>query len=576
MLQRHLLAPTLLLVAILATVIGFFPRWGIHGLYMDDYTEKAWAFDFARAQWKLVLRPQFHIRPFAHILIANVGNAIPGHEFPIRLAIALMHWLNVLLLAWLSYRLSGSLFVAIATGALFLFPILGNEALLWFAAAVSNTVSIALLLIGFHCLLSCEPFDWPLFCLAVVAWILMALFYEAAIFTLLLLPVFLSAARARSIWQDRKIWLPALAASYIPIGLYLLLIERTDPDVVSRGGTTLNLHYIISTRIPEVLDNLCWLVSDRGRLPGHRFALISGPLREALRLGWREWGSSLFGLFVMASLFLGILLLAFAFPVDANDSEAGSRLSSTTLAGVAWMILCLVPILLVKSQIVEIRTLYAPSAGFALSAGSLLGLPLNYFSRWKSGLIRVGLLISGMIIFFTSLAMAGVVRTYQLRSSLDQKQVGGLVQIISRLPANQRLWLLPIHLDERSFGADSTSDAALEAYVYGVFEIPWSARDAVRLITRREEVDAVTGNRWVDPDITSVSYSGGRGPTTLSVQGHLIPIEQLLAFTYQQGHIILLSPLRVESAKGKPVQDVRLPLVEELARMGIETEKYNF
>src|ERR1700733_10588405 len=45
----------------LAVIIGFFLHGGTHGLYMDDYSEKSWAFSFTEARWKLSLSPQFHI-----------------------------------------------------------------------------------------------------------------------------------------------------------------------------------------------------------------------------------------------------------------------------------------------------------------------------------------------------------------------------------------------------------------------------------------------------------------------------------------------------------------------------------
>jgi len=562
----------------LAVIIGFFLHGGRHGLYLDDYTERAWAFDFAAGKWKLNLTPQFHIRPLAHILTANIGNAIPEHEFPVRIAIVAVHCLNVFLLGWLAYRLTGSFVVGTVSGTFFLFPIFGNEALLWFATSVSNTLSLTLLLIGFHCLLSCRSVkqDMLLFCCAVGAWILMVLFYESALFTLLLLPIALASTRRDHIRQQAAIWFPALLASAIPIGGYLALIERTDPDVISRGGATLNLGFILSRRIPEVSENFWWLVADKGRLPGFRFALISGPLREALRLGWRQWLSVPWGLTLMCSLLLGLCAIALFFPADLDQGPTASRLFKTAMIGLAWVALCLLPLILVKSQIVEIRTLYAPTAGFAMSVAALLGLAIHTLPRWRPLTIRSVVLMSGVVMFSTSLTMAGVVRTYQLRWYLDQKQLAALQPIISTLPVTQMLWLLPIELDEHSFSnTDRDRYAALEAYVYGVFETPYSGRDAVRLMARKQNAEAVTGNRWARPSMTSIHYSEGR-PTDILIKGMTVPIQQLLPFTYQQGRVILLNPLHISSPNGKPLEVIDLPLVQELTQEGIETEPCDF
>lgn len=562
---------------LLAVTIGFFLHRGLLGLYLDDYTEKTWAFDFSAGKWKLNLTPQFHIRPLAHILTANIGNAMPEHEFPVRIAIVVLHCLSVFLLGWLAYRLTGSFVVGTASGALFLFPIFGNEALLWFATSVSNTLSLTLLLIGFHCLLSCRSVkqNLPLFCCAVGAWVLMVLFYESALFTLLLVPIALASTRRDHIRQQAKIWFPALLASAIPIGGYLELIERTDPDVRSRGGATLNLGFIVARRIPEVSENFWWLVTDKGRLPGFRFALVSGPLREALRLGWSEWLSVRWGLTIICGLLLGVCLVTFLFPTELDAGSTPSRLFKAAMIGLAWVALCLLPIVLVKSQIVEIRTLYAPSAGFAMSLAALLGLAVHSLGRWRPLAVRLVVLMSGIIMFLTSLTMAGVVRTYQLRWDLDQKQLYALNPIISKLPVTQMLWLLPIGLDERSFGTDSGQNAALEAYVYGVFETPYSARDAVRLMARKQNLEAVTANRWVKPSITSIHYSEGR-PTDILVQRTLVPVQQLLPFTYQRGRVILLNPLRISSPSGKPLEIIDLPLVQELTQEGIETQPCDF
>jgi hypothetical protein len=150
--------------------------------------------------------------------------------------------------------------------------------------------------------------------------------------------------------------------------------------------------------------------------------------------------------------------------------------------------------------------------------------------------------------------------------------VATLQPLVSKVSISELLWLLPIGLDERSVGTYWGRNAALDAYLYGVFETPWSASDAVRLRVGRERVDAVTGNRWVKPRITAVRYSDDGRPANIVVQGTTVPTQQLLAFTYQEGRVILLSPLDLDSSDGKPIAVINLPLVEKLAQ---RESKYN-
>ena len=555
--------------------IGFFLHWGVHGFYMDDYTVKLWAFDLAANRWKPNFVP-FHyywrIRPIADILAPNLASAIPHHEFVLRLGIVAMHFLNVLLLVGLVHRVTGSMLLSTLSGTYFLFPVFGNEGLLFFTAAITDVFSLFFLLLGFHCFLSCRSLlmDWHRFLFGAAAWFLMVMFYESGLFTIVLLPAFVSLERRERQAEAYKIAISMLAV----LGAYLFLVERSEPNVLSRGGLTLNLSFIFSRRVPYVSENFWWLVTDRGRLPGFRFASVSGPLREALRLGWHEWLSVPWGPIIIAIAILGICLMGLLLPVRRETPLEPFHLLKVAVIGCGWVVLGLTPIVFVKSQIVEIRTLYIPSVGFALAAAAFSTLVVRLFLPWRDGTIRALLLVAGVWVFLTSLTMAGLVRAYELRWDLDQKQVATLQPLVSKVPISEPLWLLPIGLDERSVSTYWGRNAALDAYLYSVFETPSSASDAVRLRFGRERVDAVTGNRWVKPRITAVQYSDDGRPANIVVEGTTVPIQELLAFTYHEGHAILLNPLYLESSDGSSIV-TNLPLVEKLATAGVEIQPYH-
>jgi hypothetical protein len=53
--------------------------------------------------------------------------------------------------------------------------------------------------------------------------------------------------------------------------------------------------------------------------------------------------------------------------------------------------------------------------------------------------------------------------------------------------------------------------------------------------------------------------------------GQEIPISKLVAFTYQNGHVILRNPLDI-GGSGTPDSTVELPLVEQLSAKGLSTQ----
>lgn len=359
--SMRLLWSVLAATLVMAIAVGFFLRGGVHGLYSDDYTHKAWAFDFSAARWRLNLNPIIPSwRPVHTILTPNLANAIPEHEFPVRLGIVAVHLLNVFLLATLAYRLTGSILVAVLSGELFLIPVFANEALLFFSAIIPHVIPLSFLLVGFHLALSCHSVKQDVLLLAgaLIVWFLMILSGEAGYFTPLLLPVFIGMRRHHGERASPMVWILVLAASYVFLGLYLLRLVQTASSLITdRGGLTLDPTFILLHRIPDVTRQLSWFLTDWG---------YRGPLREALRLGLHEWISVPTGWIILVGLLMGLSLVPITHP--ANQQTMPSRLQAFTLvlAGMAWVGLALLPIVLLKSQFVLIRALYTPMAGLAL------------------------------------------------------------------------------------------------------------------------------------------------------------------------------------------------------------------
>lgn len=549
--------------------LGFFLHRGALGLYMDDYSLKAWAFDFNAMKWKCTLVPldqSWAMRPLTLLLEPNLANAIPRYGLFIRIAIAIMQLLNVWLLAKLAYRLSRSTLVSVISGAIFLFPVGGNQGVLWFTSAVSDTLSLFFLLLGFHFLLSCDSYrDRRLLVSGIVAWLVMVMFYESGVFVIFLVPALFALTEQETRRTRPKMWITALTGSFVPIAIYLRFIESKSADVIARGGTTLDPRVILTHKIPEVSKELWWLITDWG---------ILGPFKEAFGLGWREWREAPLGQLLLAGALIGVCASVLFFRPEF-EIRSSARLIGIIGIGMGWIVLSLIPIVLIRGQIVEIRTLYIPSAGFALSAGALGALVVNLSGPWRSVSTRTILAFTGLGVFLASITMAGLVYTYQLRWDLDQRQVEALSPVIRMLPRDELVWLLPVKLDEKTIATNQASEAKLNMYLDGVFENSWSARDAVRLRYGDRNIQAVTANRWVGMHLTALRADGGRSGT-ITVEGADIPIEHLLAFTYRQGQAILLNPIEITDANRHSSTVLDLPLIGRLAASGLQIEEAHF
>ena len=551
---------------VLVLGVGFFLHGGRLGLYSDDYANKAWAFDFATGGWKLTLKPMRpDFRPLHTTLTPNLTNAIPEHELPVRVGVVLLHLTNVFMLGWLARRLTASCFVAILAGGSFLMPVLANEALLWLAAAVPIAVSQFLLLAGFHCLMSCRASRSPRALVAggVVAWVAMAQFYETGLFTLLLLPVFIGMMRPPRERPSPKVWMLALAATYAAVGAYLFFVVRTSRSLTERGGVTFDPLSILTDRVPSVASGLVWLAGAWG---------VAGPLREALELGWREWMSTPQGWILGGGMLLGLWFASLTYPDNQERLPSGGRAMALLPAGLAWAGLALVPIVLVKAQIVEVRTLYTPLAGLALSVAGVWVWIVRTFSRWRTAAVRAALLGTGAIICVSSIAMAGLTRTYQLRWELDQHQLAAFRQAFPDLSKPGRIWLCPVALDERTVSEYWGRPAKLDRYLVGVFEAEWGTSNAVRMAYRRDEVYAVAANRWGRLHVTAVDRSEDGRVHTVTIQGQAVPVDELLAFTYRQGRVIALSPLVLSADDGNTSTRLDLPLVAKLRSPATDVE----
>lgn len=557
-----------IIVCLLAIIIGFFLHGGKRGLYLDDYTFRAWAFDFEKGGWRPQLAPiDANFRYLHSILIPNLVNAIPSYEFPVRLFQALIIFINTLLLGLVAYRTVRTRLIFTITVWLFLMPVLANEAVLWLSGSSPFLLGTLAFLVGLHIFLTAVSKSNPVLLIAAALFLgMVPLFCEASVFLVLLFPLLSLFRVAGDIRVRLKTFLSASVFCFLVsfgYGLYWHLILRHAPQVAWRGGAEFDPVFVLTQRVPEVWGRLVWLVTDWG---------IRGPLAEALYLGAREWMSSWVGWMFLVSLVVGVLTVVLSYPaVDKSDHVKPSVVWSTVLAGLAWAGLTLVPILLLRDQIVEVRTLYPTWAGLSIAMAAFLQGVTDLGGRWRLWIARLSLAVAGVILLVSSLTMAGMVRVYQLRWDLDQRQLAAFRSAIPALPEEGPIWLLPVTLDERSVSPTFGKEVSLDRYLLGVFETTWSASGALKIEYRQQNINAVASHRWGRLHITDLVEAASGQIEGLVVQGQEVPIRSLIAFTFREGEVILLDPLILVTSNGEEVI-VDLPLTKRYSSMGVNRE----
>jgi len=399
---KHIFLMAALMVTLLATVLGFFLHGGTHGLYCDDYSQRAWAFDFETGSWRLQIIPLYPNFRYLHsILTPNLMNAIPSHEFPVRLFWTLIHYVNTLLLGLVAYRLVRTPLVFVTTVWLFLMPALANEAVLWHAVNTLYPLSLLAFLLGLHIFLTAVSKSRPVLLIAAALFLgMVPLFCEAIVFLVLLFPV-LSLFRVTGDIRVRlKLFLSASAFCVLVLfgyGLYWYLVLQHSYIIGARGGVEFNPVFVLTQRVPKIWGQLVWIITGWG---------VRGPLAEALELGAREWMSSWVGWILLVGLLTGVLTVVLSYPAPGKSDHAKPVVVwGMVLAGLAWAGLTLVPTLLVRNQSIAIRLFYPTWAGLSIVIAAFLQGVVDLGGRWCLLSARISLAVAGVILLVSSLTM---------------------------------------------------------------------------------------------------------------------------------------------------------------------------
>lgn len=549
--------------------LAFFMRGGMHGLYADDYVYRYFGSDVVKTAWTPTLE-NVNYRVLAIWLAPLLARGLPEMELPLRVGLLALHGLNVFLIGWLAKRLTGSRGVAIVAALAFLIPLFAYEPLLWFSASVFYQPSLLLLLTGFHLILYCDSLrKFYLVAGAVLVWTVMLLFIESGLLIPLLTPAMMLMMARRGKPPDRRAVALALGVTYVIALTYVVFVLRDSSIVAVHGKTTLDVAELLTLRFPQVVASVAAYFGEW--LPRGIFA-------DALWLGTRAWMSSFWFWILVIAFGVGLGLIRRETTRQWTVERADNSLALLGI-GLAWFALALAPVLFISGLGVSSRVMLFPSAGLALAAAGLVGWLMDKAGARRNLVWNAVLVVLAVFVFSNALALAGILRVYQLRWARDQEQLTALRDALPTLPP-KRVWILAHALDQTIVQPEFGRVTGLENLLYALFDTPWAADRALWLAYGSERIELIDKDNFGKSHVVGVELdAAGAQVQSIVFQGTIqiqtVPVTHLLAFTYRANGFGWLDPLTLTHPE--KAYRVSLPMIEQMrdvprreAKLGIE------
>lgn len=522
--------------------ISYLTVWK-RGLYNDDYSNRVLAINPISGEvtpfWALP-NAHFPMRILTWIINIKFTELIPDYEFLARFFAAMFCAINACLLGYLIYRLFNSKLIGVICVWLFISPIFATETVLWISTT-SYIVSagFALLSVIFSYLASnYEQNRIKFIFVGTLAFTLMMFTFEgcmAAIGVLILINFTTFQQKNYSFLNSIKgTFFNSL--SFVVVFVLLSVIFRYSPLVTSRGGVDTSISFLIA-RICSFFQRTYWLTlsSDRG------IKLIT----ETFSVGYDTIVSSFWNsfLFFVAFVFLVITVLTWREKtiVDTPKYKYGYMF---LVIGLLWTLSAiLIPGIFSKEQVVESRMLYFPTGGLSLAVGSVIWL-VTKSAKDNKILIKTFLALSGLILLYSSVIMLGYCQIYAERNRIDQEQLAALTRLLpkaSEIPQNTTFVFYQFDKNAKfTYKENLVSNILL----FGLFETNWSADDILKVVYKRNDLTAITQNRWADMKFTFDSSN------QLAIQGQPVFPEKALFITYKDGNAYLVNQLTLDLKDG--------------------------
>ncbi len=608
-------------------LLGTMAVWQ-RGSLSDDYYHRSLAIEAATGQrlplWRAGWTDRAPTRPLTWMAATAYSALLSAHEFAARGGAALLLGLNALLAGLLVARLlrgrpAQARVAGLVSAWLGVAPVAAHEAVLW-ASGVGYLLGTALALGSLHACLSAlrapRTHVWRWVLLAAALFGLALLSVEQVALLAALVP-FMALACARDQGRLRRLWGATVRSAELlalPTGISLAVyhfLYRGSPAIAGRGGLDLRLGGILARSV-EYARRLSWLTVDPrfgGRVAGEAFdlglhTLRTSPLAAAL-----------------AVVTVGFLVLAVwaagradsgredeppgeqargwkAGPGDgeAHPGDGGARPGWCLAMGITWAILpVFVPGVFVGGQQLEVRMLYWPLIGLAVTAGLLAGTVARAgasrgvtdglgaltpgpspasrergarssargegarsFARGEGS--RLALAVSGCLMVASSVAMLGLARTYAARGAVDQREVAAFRQSVPADLLTPGVTLVPVDGSAPLLPGYPT----LSGLLPGVFESTWATESAIAEATGRRGLAAVTAHHW------STLTIAVQDAATLRVQGRMVPVDGMLLYAFGENDVRVAEAVAIVAPDGTR-RVVALPVGAAAASAGAPT-----
>jgi hypothetical protein len=549
------LPAVILTIACLTSVHLLMPH---RGLYLDDYALRTRVVDAATGEYTPLLgryNDMYPARLLMHHLAYVYLALVPDHELLVRAAIALNVALNAVLLGGLVYRILRSTPCAMLAICGFLVPLYASEVVLWTTAAAEYLPAGAATLMFLHAAAgaaSDETAGWSRASVAAFWALLMLMFAEAYITLLALAPLVTLAAGYRHGIPPRKAAWRGLRMLRVcmPLAVVVCVIYAHSLGDL-RGGLDLS-PYGLTTRAGAYVDRLNWLTFSETWGEAIIAETFSGGVDYLVHAAV---GRALFFVILVSAVWTIVSARATGDEV-AVPPQCGWIVLTI---GVMWTLLTLfLPGLVARAQSLELRLLYAPTAGVTLTlAAACWMLQTRMSAQWLAARLIVG--AGTVILVGSTIVLTGHARLYEQRSERDAQQITAVIQAVpgAYLPAGTIV--VPYEFEPR--GAQPTSGRLLA----GVFESWWSASEALNAAYRRTDLLSVTANRWVEWDF---EYDASHSPAEVLVQDTPVRSADLLLLVYRDSRAFAVRTLIVPRCTGTPAE-VTLPIGRRLADSGV-------
>ncbi len=381
-------------------------------------------------------------------------------------------------------------------------------------------------------------------------------FIESGLLIPMLTPLMMALLRRRGQRVDWRAAAFALAVTYAIAFAYVLVVLRASPIVAVHGKVTLDPLVILSERLPQLSASVASYLEEW--LPRGIFA-------DALLLGIQAWLTSLWFWVLVMILGVGVIVAARETTKQWDDQRADNAFALIAI-GLVWFALALVPVLFISGLSVSSRVMLFPSAGLALAAGGLAGWLVE--RAWtRRQLVWTAIMVAlAMLVLVNALAMAGLLRVYQLRSARDQQQLTALLKALPELPQTPS-WILAHALDQTIVQPELGRATSLDRLLYALFDTPWAAERALWQAYGTERIVMVDKDEHGKSHVVGVELDmTGKQVKAIVFQGTIqiqtVPVTRLYAFTYRARGFEWLDPLVLMHPEKS--YRVPLPLIEKM------------